>query len=54
MFEEKNFIYNTQGTGCEPAAKLSVYMHHLSRRQLEFALFFYSADVPRGNQVNFS
>lgn len=24
-FEEENFIYNTQGTGCKPAEKLSVY-----------------------------
>lgn len=43
MFEEENFIYNTQGSGCEPAAKLSVYIRHLSGGQLEFAFFFHSA-----------
>ena len=54
MFEEENFIYNTQGAGSEPAAKLSVYRRHLSGRQLEFTLFSHSARLPQGNQVNFS
>lgn len=54
MFEEENFIYNTQGTGCKPAAKLSVYVRHLSRGQLQFAFFFHTAYLPQGNYVNLS
>lgn len=52
MFEEENFIYNTQRTGCKPATKLSVYVRHLSRGELHFTFFFHSAYLPQGNQVN--
>lgn len=53
-FEEENFIYNTQGTGCKPAEKLSVYVRHLSREQLQSAFFFQTAYLPQGHQVNLS